>query len=192
VVAVLYGAQTPRRRDAQRNRSAIVAAASEAMTTSRPAVGMSEIARRAGVGQATLYRHFPDRDALTEAVVGFQVSRLELLIEAGRDDPTCFRRVLGELLRTQITMRPLVFLVRRMDPRARRRFEQQVVSVLASPLRRAQQDGLVRGDLVLTDLTLLFSMVEGVLEAAATDTAAARRSIDLALDGVFRASISVT
>lgn len=189
---MLYGAQTPRRRDAQRNRSAIVAAASEAMTTSRPAVGMSEIARRAGVGQATLYRHFPDRDALTEAVVGYQISRLELLIDAGGDDPTCFRRVLGELLRTQITMRPLVFLVRRMDPRLRRRFEQRVVAVLAAPLRRAQADGLVRGDLVLGDLTLLFSMVEGVLEAAATDTAAARRSIDLALDGVFRASVSVT
>jgi AcrR family transcriptional regulator len=191
VVAVLYGAQTPRRRDAQRNRSAIVAAASEAMTTSRPAVGMSEIARRAGVGQATLYRHFPDRDALTAAVIGYQIERLELLIEAGRDDPTCFRRVLGELLRTQITMRPLVFLVRRMDARARRRFSQRVIAVLASPLRQAQESGLVRGDLVLGDLVLLFSMVEGVLGAAA-DTAAARRSIDLALDGVFRASITVT
>ncbi|HEY0530850.1 MAG TPA: TetR/AcrR family transcriptional regulator [Actinoplanes sp.] len=188
---MLYGAQTPRRRDAQRNRSAIVAAASEAMTTSRPAVGMSEIARRAGVGQATLYRHFPDRDALTAAVIGYQIERLELLIEAGRDDPTCFRRVLGELLRTQITMRPLVFLVRRMDARARRRFSQRVIAVLASPLRQAQESGLVRGDLVLGDLVLLFSMVEGVLGAAA-DTAAARRSIDLALDGVFRASITVT
>jgi AcrR family transcriptional regulator len=192
VVAVLYGAQTPRRRDAQRNRSAIVAAASETMTTSRSAVGMSEIARRAGVGQATLYRHFPDRDALTAAVVGYQIERLELLIEATRDNPTSFRRVLAELLRTQITMRPLVFLVRRMDPRARRRFEQRLVAVLAPPLRRAQEAGLVRGDLVLGDLTLLFSMVEGVLEAAGTDAAAARRSIDLALDGVFRASISVT
>jgi AcrR family transcriptional regulator len=191
VVAVLYGTQTPRRRDAQRNRSAIVAAASEAMTTPRTAVGMSEIARRAGVGQATLYRHFPDRDALTAAVIGYQIERLELLIEAGRDDPGTFRRVLAELLRTQITMRPLVFLVRRMDSRARRRFEQRVLSVLTEPLRRAQRDGRVRGDLVPSDLALLFSMVEGVL-GSASDVAAARRSIDLALDGVFQASITVT
>jgi AcrR family transcriptional regulator len=189
---VLYGTQTPRRRDAQRNRSAIVQAASEAMTAPRPAVGMSEIARRAGVGQATLYRHFPDRDALTAAVIGYQIERLELLVDAGRDDPACFRRVLGELLRTQITMRPLVFLVRRMDARARRRFEHRVLAVLTEPLRRAQQDGCVRMDLVPSDLTLLFSMVEGVLESAA-DAAAALRSIDLALDGVFReASITIT
>jgi AcrR family transcriptional regulator len=188
VVAVLYGAQTPRRRDAQRNRSAIVEAASQAMTTPRPAVGMSEIARRAGVGQATLYRHFPDRDALTAAVIGYQIERLELLIENAGDDPACFRRVLGELLRTQITMRPLVFLVRRMDPRSRRRFEQRVLAVLAGPLRRAQEGGCVRGDLVPSDLALLFGMIEGV----ADDPAAARRSIELALDGLFRASITIT
>ena len=190
---MLYGSPNPRRRDAQRNRSAIVRAAGEAMTTQRPAVGMSEIARRAGVGQATLYRHFPDRDALTEAVIAYQIQRLELLITAGRGDPSTFRRVLDEMLRAQITMRPLVHLVRRMDQRARRRFEHRIVSVLAEPLRRAQEGGCVRVDLVPSDLALLFSMVEGVLEGA-SDADAARRSIDLALDGVFRsvASTNVT
>jgi len=188
---VLYGAQPARRRDAQRNHTAILRAACEVMTTQQPVVGMPEIARRAGIGQATLYRHFPDRDALTAAVIGYQIERLELLIEAGQDDPACFRRVLAELLRTQITMRPLVFLVRRMDPRARRRFEQRVLLTLTAPLRRAQECGLVRGDLVPSDLVLLFGMVEGVLDGAA-DAAAARRSIDLALDGVFQASTTVT
>jgi AcrR family transcriptional regulator len=182
VVAVLYGTQTPRRRDAQRNRSAIVEAASQAMTTPRPAVGMSEIARRAGVGQATLYRHFPDRDALTTAVVGYQIERLQLLAEAAPDDPATFRRVLAELLRTQVTMRPLVFLVRRMDARARRRFRERVVAVLAAPLRQAQECGRVRTDLAPGDLTLLCTMVESV----ADEPPAARRSIELALDGVFR------
>jgi AcrR family transcriptional regulator len=193
---VLYGAQTPLRRDAQRNRSAIVRAAGEAMTTQRPVVGMSEIARRAGVGQATLYRHFPDRDALTAAVIGYQIERLEMLVAAGVDDPATFRRALGEMLRTQITMRPLVFLVRRMDARTRRRYERRVIAVLAEPLRRAQEGGHVRVDLVPSDLALLFSMVEGVVEGAddvVAAQAAAGRSIDLALDGVFRqASTSIT
>jgi AcrR family transcriptional regulator len=197
VVAVLYGVQTPQRRDAQRNRSAIIRAAGEAMTTQRPAVGMTEIARRAGVGQATLYRHFPDRDALTAAVIGDQIERLESLIEAGRDHPATFRRALDEMLRAQITMRPLVFLVRRMDVRTRRRFERRVIAVLAEPLRRAREGGHVRIDLVPSDLALLFSMVEGVVEGAddvAAAQAAAGRSIDLALDGVFRvaASTSIT
>jgi hypothetical protein len=84
-----------------------------------------------------------------------------------------------------------VHLVRRLDARTRRRFSLRVQSVLVEPLRRAQQAGCVRVDLVPADLVLLFSMVEGVLENAAADVAAVRRSIDLALDGVFRASIPV-
>src|SRR3954468_5571681 len=69
--AVLYGAQPARRRDAQRNRTAILRAACEVMTSQRPVVGMPEIARRAGIGQATLYRHFPDRSALAAGVIGY-------------------------------------------------------------------------------------------------------------------------
>jgi AcrR family transcriptional regulator len=186
---MLYGAQTPRRRDALRNRSAIVQAASEAMTTQRPAIGMAEIARRAGVGQATIYRHFPDRDALTAAVVTYEIERLEALVEGAPGHPATFRRVLDELLHRQITMRPLVFLVRRMDARIRRRFEQRVIAILTEPLHHAQAAGHVRVDLVPSDLSLLFSMVEGVVEATPDFTAAkiaAGRSIDLALDGVCR------
>jgi len=186
---VLYGAQTPRRRDAQRNRSAIVRAACEVMTSPRQVIGMSEVARRAGVGLATLYRHFPDRDALAAAVVADRVEWLQELVAVGAGHPATFRRVLGELLRTQIKMRPLVLLVRRLDVRSRRRYERQVIALLAEPLRWAQDNGHVRVDLVPSDLTLLFSMVEGVVDGAddaAVAQAAAGRSIDLALDGVFQ------
>ena len=186
---MLYGAQTPRRRDAQRNRSAIVRAACEVMTSQRQVIGMSEVARRAGVGLATLYRHFPDRDALAAAVVADRVEWLEELVAVGSGHPATFRRVLSEMLRTQVTMRPLVLLVRRLDVRSRRRYERQAIAVLTEPLRWAQDQGHVRVDLVPSDLTLLFSMVEGVVEGAgdaAVAQAAAGRSIDLALDGVFR------
>ena len=157
---------------------------------------MPEIARRAGVGQATLYRHFPDRDALAAAVIGYQIERLERCVAAGRDQPATFRRAAREMLRTQITMRPLVLLVRRLDPRTRRRYQRRVIAALAEPLRRAQEAGYVRSDLVPEDLVLLFRMVEGVVERTddvAAARAAAGRSIDLALDGVFRqASTTVT
>jgi AcrR family transcriptional regulator len=186
---VLYGAQPARRRDAQRNRSAILQAASEVMTSQQNAVGMPEIARRAGIGQATLYRHFPDRLALTAAVIAYQIERLERYVAAGGDQPTTFRQALDEILRAQISMRPLVQLARRLDPRIRARYLRRVTAVLAEPLRRAQDDGRVRADLVPDDLVLLLSMVEGVVEGAPDTTAAATaagRSIDLALDGVFR------
>lgn len=186
---LLYGAPAPRRRDAVRNRSAIVRAACEVMTSRRQVIGMSEVARRAGVGLATLYRHFPDRDSLAAAVVADRVERLEELVAAGAGHPATFRQVLDEMLRAQITMRPLVFLVRRLEARARGRLERRVIAVLAEPLRWAQDQGHVRVDLVPSDLVLLFSMVEGVVEDA-DDVAAAQiaagRSIDLALDGVFQ------
>ncbi|MEU6403025.1 helix-turn-helix domain-containing protein [Streptomyces sp. NPDC046985] len=57
------------RADALRNRERIVAAAREMLVEHGPEVPLDEIARRAGVGNATLYRNFPDRDALAREVV---------------------------------------------------------------------------------------------------------------------------
>jgi AcrR family transcriptional regulator len=187
--AVLYGVQPARRRDAQRNRTAILQAACEVMTSPEPAIGMPEIARRAGIGQATLYRHFPDRVALATAVIADLIERLESCVAAGGEQPATFRRALDAILWTQVTMRPLVQLTRRLDSATRGRYLRRVITVLADPLRRAQEDGSVRADLVPDDLVLLFGMVEGVVESAPTThqaVIAAGRSIDLALDGVFR------
>ncbi|MEU4242751.1 TetR/AcrR family transcriptional regulator [Actinoplanes sp. NPDC026619] len=186
---MLYGAQPTRRRDAQRNRTAILLAACELMSSEQPRVGMPEIARRAGIGQATLYRHFPDRMALTTAVIGYLIDGLERCVAAGRDQPATFRAALDAILHAQVTMRPLVELARRLDAATRGRFLRRLVGVLAEPLRWAQATGQVRADLVPDDLILLFGMVEGVVEGArnhAEAVAAAGRSIDLALDGVFR------
>ena len=60
--------ETPLRKDAQRNREAILAAARELFAESAD-VPMYEIARRAGVGQATLYRNFPDRRNLAASLL---------------------------------------------------------------------------------------------------------------------------
>jgi AcrR family transcriptional regulator len=187
---MLYGVQAPRRRDAQRNREAIVLAACDLMTSGRDAVGMPEIARRAGVGQATLYRHFPDRHALAAAVIAHQVERLEACV-AATSQPAAFRTMLGAVLHAQVTMRPLVHLARRLEPATQGRYLRRIVALLAEPLRRAQEHGHVRQDLQPADLILIFTMVEGVLEGtldgAVRAQAAADRTIELALDGVFRA-----
>ena len=62
------------RADAQRNRERILEVAKEAFT--RAAASLDDIARRAGIGPGTLYRHFPARDALIEAVYGTEVEKL--------------------------------------------------------------------------------------------------------------------
>ena len=64
------------RADAQRNRERILEVARGAFAEHGPEAALDEIARRAGVGAGTLYRHFPTRDALVEAVFRSQVEQL--------------------------------------------------------------------------------------------------------------------
>jgi AcrR family transcriptional regulator len=64
------------RADAQRNRERILEIAKEAFTRSGADVSLDDVARQAGVGPGTLYRHFPTRDALLEAVYRTEVGKL--------------------------------------------------------------------------------------------------------------------
>jgi AcrR family transcriptional regulator len=70
-----FAARKPRT-DAQRNRERILEVAKEAFTRSGANASLDEIARQAGVGPGTLYRHFPTRDALIEAVYRAEIEKL--------------------------------------------------------------------------------------------------------------------
>jgi AcrR family transcriptional regulator len=64
------------RADAERNRERILEVAKEVFTRDGAAASLDDIARRSGIGNATLYRHFPTRDALIEAVYRNEVEKL--------------------------------------------------------------------------------------------------------------------
>src|SRR5579862_2590550 len=64
------------RADAQRNRARILEIAKEAFTKSGAEISLDEVAKQSGVGAGTLYRHFPTRDALLEAVYRSEVEKL--------------------------------------------------------------------------------------------------------------------
>jgi AcrR family transcriptional regulator len=68
--------QRKTRTDAQRNRERILAVAKEAFARSGANTSLDDVARQAGVGAGTLYRHFPTRDALLEAVYHTEVAKL--------------------------------------------------------------------------------------------------------------------
>lgn len=71
----------PRRSDARRNRDAILTAALEALTES-PDASLNAIARRAGVANATLYRHFPSREDLVLATYEYEVGQVAGAVDA--------------------------------------------------------------------------------------------------------------
>ncbi|MEU4691439.1 helix-turn-helix domain-containing protein [Actinoplanes sp. NPDC023714] len=173
---MLYGAPTTRRRDALRNRAAILEAAAEVLTRSEGFALMPEIARRAGVGQATLYRHFADRHALLAGVIAHQ---LELLESAAQHAE--FHQLLRETLHSLIARRGLVSLAGRLDPALQDRYLRRLVAAFTEPLRRARENGHVRPDLLLEDLGLIFAMVRGATDRAGD----AGRSVDLLLDGIL-------
>src|SRR3974390_1007410 len=64
------------RTDAQRNRERILEVAKEAFTRSGASASLDEIAKESGVGPGTLYRHFPTREELLEAVYRTEVEKL--------------------------------------------------------------------------------------------------------------------
>jgi AcrR family transcriptional regulator len=81
----------PLRADARRNRARILAAARELFASERPEVGMDDLAHHAGVGVGTLYRHFPDKQALMAELVrerfGIFNERLREAVLADGGDP---------------------------------------------------------------------------------------------------------
>ncbi len=77
----------PLRADAARNRARVLAAARAALAGGDTALPLNEIARRAGVGVGTVYRHFPNRQALLEAVVDEQFDRLLEQARSAEADP---------------------------------------------------------------------------------------------------------
>ena len=76
------------RSDAVRNRAAVIAAARKVMAKKGLDAGMDEIARAAGVGVGTVYRHFPTKDDLILGVIRARFERLAARAEAGSRTPT--------------------------------------------------------------------------------------------------------
>ncbi|WP_410671723.1 TetR family transcriptional regulator [Amycolatopsis sp. cmx-4-68] len=177
--AVRPSAAVPRRVDARRNREAILRAADEAFSEDAD-IALDEVARRAGLGRATVYRHFPDRTALALAVAGHHLAGLKNLVR----DKESFRELLRTVLAMQARRRPLVRLFRELPERSRRQYTHALISLLRPAFERAQRDGSVRADLEPADLALLFEMHEAALAAGPAPQEPAERLVRVFLDGL--------
>jgi AcrR family transcriptional regulator len=100
----LLNPDRPMRADARRNRASILAAARELFATERPDVGIDEVAARAGVGVGTVYRHFPDKEALMGTLVRERFELFNDQLRSAIDDEAGEPfDALGDALRANMT-----------------------------------------------------------------------------------------
>jgi AcrR family transcriptional regulator len=177
----------PLRRDAERNRLRILDGARLAFRELGLDASVEQIAARAGVGVGTVYRRFPTKDELVHAIVAEHVAMVERLALEALERPApgeALRWFLHEMVGLQAANRGLRDVALAHRRRARAIHEQAVPARAAVRphverlLRRAQEAGEVRGDVVLEDVYLLLLSVGGVVDLGG------RRLLDLMLDGL--------
>lgn len=186
--------ETRLRADAARNRQAIISAARQLYGQRGLEAPLDEIARRAGVGNATLYRHFPSRCALAAAVFA---DTLQLIIDAAGQalaDPDPWHgfathvRFLCELQSTGRGLADLL-ITRVSGAPELEELRKQAYASLATIAGRAQASGALRADFVPEDLALLLMANAGLVSRTAGAAPQAwRRFTDLALDGLRAAA----
>lgn len=175
--------ETAMRADAQRNRERILEAAVKALSRDSSA-SLSAIGKLAGVGQGTLYRHFPDREALIWAIyereVDDLVARAEQLL-ADRPPRTALREWMSHLARFALTKADLGAAMNApIDPRekAARPGYARVVQAVDGLLAANRAAGTVRPDATAQDFT---GLIAGLwqIRPDADGTARAERLLDL-------------
>ncbi|HEY6763103.1 MAG TPA: helix-turn-helix domain-containing protein [Baekduia sp.] len=178
--------QRPKRADARRNYEALLEAAAAAFTDNGTAASLEDIARRAGVGIGTLYRHFPTRQALLEAVYVDEVEEMSAKAnDLGDLDPwDALVTWLRQFVRYAATKRALADeMLNTIDADAPVFVSCRSAITEAGEmlLGRAQDAGEARPDTNFTDVG---RMVGGIAAIRTADPGQIDRILDMALDGL--------
>ena len=179
----------PLRADAQRNRDRLLDAAVRAFSQDRPDVTLDAIAKDAGVGIGTLYRHFPTREALIEAAYRSELDRLcDAVPGLLRDMPPdeAMRAWMDRFVDYMTTKRGMADALRAViasggNPYAHSR--DRLISAITTLLSNAAAAGTVRSDVEPADV---LASLSGVSLAAGgpAQRDQARRLLDLLMDGL--------
>ena len=178
--------QRPKRADARRNYENVLAAARAAFAERGTSASLEEIARRAGVGIGTLYRHFPNRQALLEAVYVDELDRLcNSAAEFEAMEPwEGFAGWVRGLVSYMATKHALASELFEYLDRDAPLFQSCRTLLFASGeplLARAQEAGAVRRD---TDIAEVIQIVGGISKIPAVEPEQIEHIIEIALDGL--------
>lgn len=203
-MAMGYGssAQATLRADARLNRERILVAARDAFVERGADVPLEEVASRAGVGIATLYRRFPDRQALQRAVAFDALSRVaeeaRAAIEEEPDAFSALTRYMRRALALQVSaVVPALLAAVELDDEVFDPLRMESAALLQRMIERAQADGTLRPGIAFGDIALLLVRLSRPLPGTidrALDLEMAQRHLTVLIDGLRsdRATDSLT
>jgi AcrR family transcriptional regulator len=188
-VASAASAAKPRRGDAQRNRERLLAAATDAFKGAEGQVSLEAVAKQAGVGIGTLYRHFPTREDLVEAVYRSEIDRLvasgaKLL--ATKPPDVALRAWMDRFAAWVEGKQGMVETLRAMfasGALARSEMQDRLVETIDAFLVAGAEQGVLRGDVEARDV--LRSLI-GLITVRGASPARSQldRTLDLLADGL--------
>jgi AcrR family transcriptional regulator len=189
--------ERPLRRDAERNRQRILDAARVVFAERGLSGSHDDIAREAGVGVGTVYRRFPDKEQLIDALFEARIQEIADVARAAADNPDPWEALVGFLVHAQELQsedRGLKEIVLGGARGAERAVAARslIAPLVAQVLQRAKDAGAVRSDIELTDLPLI-QLAIGTIAESSRDIAPEvwRRMMTVVLDGL-RAECAAT
>jgi AcrR family transcriptional regulator len=184
------------RSDARRNRELLLGAARTVIAERGADAPLEEIARRAGVGIGTLYRHFPDRADLIDALVADRVGALAEQAESLLDTPRAFDGLVTVLEQAVASQEAdLALRDALIETRATSQLDEVRLRWRAAAralVDRARSEGDLRGDIGYADVVVALWGLGRIVEATARSTPGAwRRHLAIVLAGLGAAGVAV-
>ena len=186
----------PLRSDARRNRERLLEAARAAFAADGLAVPLDEIARRAGVGPGTLYRHFPAKEALFEAVLQDRLRCLADEATALRDAQDPGAALLGfvdRLIAEAALKRDLVDALASAGTELSAGLAEagaQIRGGMRDLLARAQASGAIRDDIGIDDLMTIVASMMFALRRRPGQASDPQRAVRVLRDGLLAAPLA--
>jgi AcrR family transcriptional regulator len=176
------------RRDAEANRSEILAAADVIFASHGVTAPLDLVCKEAGVGRATLYRHFPDRVELITALLERSIDAMDARAKELSSDPEAFFHLLRYQAERISRQSALVDYWRVLDPEAAlvERIRARFKAVFREPLERAIAAGVCRADFEVSEVGLLVNAIGAALRGRTADEQArlGLRMLDLLTEGM--------
>jgi AcrR family transcriptional regulator len=173
----------PLRADARRNREAILKAARAVFSAQGREAHLGDVARRAKVGMGTVYRHFPDKEALLEALAREQFEILTEWAREAQDAPDpgpALEALLWRGAELQASDRALMEAVAEFKPSVAQQAS-ELQECMGKLLARAQEAGHIRADATGDDIRLMMCGLGSVMQMSGEGW---RRYLTVMLDGM--------